>query len=210
MSSGPVRSGAIPRRSLLAELTCILCNEVSFLLFWESEKTIFINYLTLVASMRIKRNTLLKKMKHLRKRWDSTIGSIIEKGLESEPISQKWYLKDVIAHITWYDRELLNALEAKSIVDSSFWNMDVEARNEMIFKNTQDRTIEELLQESKEIFEGLLKAIELIGEDDLNSEVYIKRKEGTRVTHDFIGGITFWHYEEHEDILVDLFDLDYM
>ena len=46
-------------------------------------------------------------------------------------------------------------------------------------------------------------------DEDLNSDTYIKRKEGTRITHDFIGGITFWHYEDHEDALIDLFDLEY-
>ena len=118
-------------------------------------------------------------------------------------------MKDVVAHITWYEKELLDGLQKKSIAESKFWNTDVETRNAMIFEETQDRTLEELLAESRNVFERLLKEIETISDDDLNSDVYIKRKEGTRVTHDFIGGLTFWHAEEHEDVLIDLFDLEY-
>jgi hypothetical protein len=129
--------------------------------------------------------------------------------MENEPVTTKWILKDVIAHISWYEKELLDGLQKKSIAESTFWNSDVETRNAMIFENTQDRTLEELLKDSKSVFERLLKEIETISNDDINSEVYIKRKEGTRVTHDFIGGLTFWHAEEHEDVLIDLFDLDY-
>ncbi len=162
-----------------------------------------------LESMRIKRTTLLKKMLYRRKQWDLTIGSVLAKHVENERISQKWYLKDVIAHITWYERELLDALEKKSTVESKFWNMDVEERNEMIFESTQNQNITDLLVDSKEAFDNLVKKIETISDEDLNSDIYIKRKEGTRITHDFIGGITFWHYEDHEDALIDKFNLEY-
>jgi hypothetical protein len=130
--------------------------------------------------------------------------------MENEPVTSKWILKDVIAHISWYEKELLDGLQKQSIADSTFWNADVKTRNAMIFEKTQDLTLAELLTESKSIFERLLKEIETISDDDLNSDVYIKRKEGTRVTHDFIGGLTFWHAEEHEDVLIDIFDLEYI
>ncbi|MHA2024964.1 MAG: hypothetical protein ACW98U_03590 [Candidatus Thorarchaeota archaeon] len=148
-------------------------------------------------------------MKFNRQLWDSTIESIFAKNVENEPISEKWFLKDVIAHLSWYEKELIDALEKRSIVESDFWNMDVEARNEMIFVNTQVLTLSELLEDSKNSFDKLVNKIQTISDDDLNSEIYIKRKEGTRITHDYIGGITFWHYEEHHDKLIDLFDLDY-
>lgn len=160
--------------------------------------------------MHLKGTTLLKKMRYNRRRWDFTIKSVIGKGLESEPVNQKWILKDVIAHVHWYEKELLEALQKKSISESSFWNSDVETRNSMIFEETQNLTLDEIIKESNIIFKRLLKEIETINDDDLNSDVYIKRKVGTRVTHDFIGGLTFWHAEEHEDVLIDLFDLEYL
>ena len=152
---------------------------------------------------------MLKKMLYKRKQWDLTIDSVFTKRVENELVTQKWYLKDIIAHITWYERELLDALEKRSTAESKFWNMDVEKRNEMIFENTQDQTLTDLLADSKISFDNLVKMIETISDEDLNSDIYIKRKEGTRITHDFIGGITFWHYEDHEDALIDKFNLEY-
>ena len=148
-------------------------------------------------------------MLYKRKQWDLTIDSVFTKRVENELVTQKWYLKDIIAHITWYERELLDALEKRSTAESKFWNMDVEKRNEMIFENTQDQTLTDLLADSKISFDNLVKMIETISDEDLNSDIYIKRKEGTRITHDFIGGITFWHYEDHEDPLIDKFNLEY-
>ncbi len=148
-------------------------------------------------------------MRYRRKHWDATVDAIIEKGLAEERISDKWFVKDSIAHISWYEKELLDALEKKSIVDSEFWNMSVEDRNEMIFNKTQDRTFDELLKKSKSTFEDLITKTESMSNEELNSDVYIKRKSDTRITWDFIGGITFWHYEDHEDLFIELFDLDY-
>ena len=134
--------------------------------------------------MKITRSTLIKKMKHRRKQWDLTVESIVEKRLENDPISEKWILKDVIAHVAWYERELLDALEKKSTVNNRFWNMDVETRNAMIFDNTQNQTLSELLEDSRSIFDNLVKTIETLSDEELNSEHFIKRKEGTRITHD--------------------------
>lgn len=157
----------------------------------------------------MKKKTLLKKLRFRRKHWDYTVDAIIKKGLEKEMISEKWYVKDVIAHITWYDKELLEALENRSIAKSEFWNMSVEDRNKMIFDKTQDKTLDEILIESKSVFAALITKIEMMSNEELNSDVYIKRKSGTRVTWDFIGGITFWHYEDHEDLFIEIFGLEY-
>ncbi|NHJ47655.1 MAG: DinB family protein [Asgard group archaeon] len=154
-------------------------------------------------------NTFLKKIKLKRKHWDLTIDTIIKKGLENEMYSKKWSIKDVIAHITWYDKALLKALKKKSIVDSDFWSLSIDDRNEMIFNNTQEKSFNELLKESKETFDALIEEISKLSDEELNSEDYIKREPGKRITWDFIGGNNFWHYEDHEDALIELFNMDY-
>ena len=153
--------------------------------------------------------TFLKKMKYRRKHWDSLIKNIIKKGLDKEKISEKWYFKDVICHITWYDIEVLKALETKSIAESKFWNVSISERNEMIFNDTQEFTLDEILEESKSVFSDLVNKIKELSDDDLNSEDYIKRKSDKRITWDFIGANNFWHFEDHEDALIERFDLDY-
>ena len=151
----------------------------------------------------------LKKMKYRRKHWDSLVGDIISRGLGQEKISDKWFFKDVICHITWYDKEILKALEKKSIVESPFWNVSISERNEMIFNDTQEIDLEEILKESRNTFVALIDKIEELSNEELNSDEYIKRKSGKRETWDFIGANNFWHFEDHEDTLIERFDLDY-
>ncbi len=163
----------------------------------------------LINRMNIKTKTFLNKMIFRRKHWDSLIDTIINKGLDKEKISDKWYFKDVLCHITWYDKELLKALESKSIAESKFWNMSISERNEMIFNETQEITLDEILKESKSVFNNLVNKIKELSDDDLNSDDYIKRKSDKRIIWDFIGGNNLWHYEDHEDALIERFDLDY-
>lgn len=159
--------------------------------------------------MNIKTETFQKKMKFRRKHWDSLIDTIIERSLDKEKISDKWYFKDVICHITWYDKEILKALETRSIAESKFWNVSISDRNEMIFNETQEFTLDEILKESNSVFNNLVNKIKELSDDDLNSENYIKRKSDKRITWDFIGANNFWHFEDHEDALIQQFDLDY-
>ena len=159
--------------------------------------------------MYIKTDTFLKKMIFRRKHWGSIIKKIIMKGLEKKRISNKWYVKDVICHITWYDKKILKALETKSIVESTFWNVSIDERNEMIFKETQDLSLDEILEESQNVFIKLINKIKELSDDELNSDDYIKRKSDKRITWDFIGANNFWHYEDHEDALIQQFNLDY-
>ncbi len=159
--------------------------------------------------MQYTTKTFLKKMKYKRKHWDSLINTIIKKRLDKEKISEKWYFKDVICHITWYDIEVLKALETKSIVESKFWNASISERNEMIFNDTQEITLDKILKESKRVFKDLINKIEDLSDEDLNSDEYIKRKSDKRITWDFVGANDFWHFEDHEDVLIERFDLDY-
>ncbi|MHA2366159.1 MAG: DinB family protein [Candidatus Hodarchaeales archaeon] len=153
--------------------------------------------------------TFLKKYKYHRGRWDSLIDLIIDKRLHEEIVKENWSLKDVIAHITWYEKELVNALKEKTIVESKFWNLSIKERNELIFINTHEKTLEEILSNSKEIFNSLITEIEKLTDIELNSDNFIKRKSDKRITYDFISGNGFYHYDDHEDILIERFDLEY-
>ena len=121
------------------------------------------------------KKTLLKKIRYRREHWDFTISTLVKRGLGMEFISKKWRIKDVIAHITWYDKEILKAIENKSIVESKFWNLSIDDRNEMIFKNTQEKTLDEVVKESKSTFDNLILKIEELSNEELNSDEFIKR-----------------------------------
>ncbi|MHA1991022.1 MAG: DinB family protein [Candidatus Hodarchaeales archaeon] len=157
----------------------------------------------------MKKKTFLKKFRYRRKNWNSIINTVIDKGLDNEIISVNWCLKDVISHVTWYEKEIINAIKVKSIVEIEFFNMTIDDRNDLIFKNTHEQNLDDVLKESNSIYDNLIYEIEKLTDEELNSDTSIKRKSDKRIAHDFIAGNTFYHYEDHEDALIERFDLNY-
>ena len=155
------------------------------------------------------KKTLLKKLSSGHKNLHSIITITIAKGLNNKIISNKWYLKDVIAHLTWYEKETINALITRSMVDNEFWNMSIDDRNELIFKNKHTKSLEEALKDYENTFAKLLSEIERLDDNELNSDDFIKRKSNKRKTYDLILGNSYYHSDDHIDILVEQFDLDY-
>jgi len=147
-------------------------------------------------------------MEFRRKQWDALIQVIIEKGLEKDKLPNNWNLRDTIAHIAWYDKVLLDGLATKAMT-SEFWQMSIDDRNEMILQKSQDKSLNDILAESKQIFDDLMKKVEELSDEELNSEDHIQLIKGKRITWDIIGAQNFWHFEDHEEALIEHFDLDY-
>jgi hypothetical protein len=95
------------------------------------------------------------------------------------------------------------------MVTNEFWNMQLNERNDFIFQKTHFQPFEAILNSSKQTFNRLIKEIEKLTDTELNADNYIQRKSDKRITHDFIAGNNFYHYEDHADILIEHFDLEY-
>jgi hypothetical protein len=110
--------------------------------------------------IKLKKETFLKKIKYRRRNWNRIIDQISERGLNTEIIQKNWYLKDVIAHISWYDKQIVDALMKRSILENKFIFMSFQDRNALIYNNSQEKTLSELLKESRTIFGKLITEIE--------------------------------------------------
>ena len=106
-----------------------------------------------ITSMHYTVRTFTKKMRYRRDHWENLIDTIFDKGLKNEKLSNKWFVKDILCHITRYDEEILKALKTKSIAESKFWNVSISERNEMIFNETQDLSVDEIREESIKVFD---------------------------------------------------------
>jgi hypothetical protein len=75
-----------------------------------------------------------------------------------------WSVEDVIAHPTAVDRWFLNALEAQSRgepppnMDEQL--MELEERNRLHFQHNRQRSVHEVLGESRRVFEQLMELVE--------------------------------------------------
>ena len=155
------------------------------------------------------KKTLIKKLVYGHDNVNFTFQQIGNLNLQNTIIEKNWLPKDVLAHVTWYMKEVIATLATKSTINSTFWSMSIEDRNNYIFNNTHAQDFQILLNEFEDVFHSLIKSCEILTEENLISEDYISLMKGKRKTFDFILGNVYFHFDDHIDVLIENFDLDY-
>jgi uncharacterized protein (TIGR03083 family) len=109
-------------------------------------------------------------------------------------VNGQWTVKDVLAHITWWEQHLLHRL--KTGQDNLFREeISVQAAtdraNDSIYVANRSRSLAEILDEFHASYQQVLTALEALSEEDVaQAEIY-----------DAIAWDTFRHYPEHTAML---------
>ncbi len=82
-------------------------------------------------------------------------------------VAGDWSVKDMLAHIAWYEREEADVYGEVSGEGSPLWNVPQEPRNRILFEQARGRPLEEVLADFREAHERFLGVIERLSEEDL-------------------------------------------
>jgi uncharacterized protein (TIGR03083 family) len=100
-------------------------------------------------------------------RWEALIDGVDEAQLTEPGVTGVWSIKDLVAHITWFEREMVGILQARALIGSDLWQLPADQRNARIFEENRDRPLHEVLAEAERVHQQLLEGLEAIAEDDL-------------------------------------------
>jgi len=152
----------------------------------------------------------LELMRSERERWEALLSKIDEEEMERPGVVNKWSARDIIVHVTAYERGLVEWLEAarrgevKTFVDLD--HPDVDYRNEVILEKSQGRSLEEIEAEAGRVFGRLMELVEALPEEELveaqRVEWYVKPRWGERrALWECIADDSYRHYIQHlEDV----------
>ncbi len=144
---------------------------------------------------------LLKTMRAERERWDALLGSInpprrIQAGAEGT-----WSVKDVIAHIAAYERELAESLEriarSQPAGRSPTRLLPMEERNARWYEADRGRSFAEVEAAAQQVFARLLRAIDAFSEDDLRNQTGFGDVVVDEEPWKAFAGESYEHYDEH-------------
>ena len=142
---------------------------------------------------------LLLAMKSARNEWDSLIAQIPHQRLSEPLASGTWSIKDVIAHVTEYDRWLALGLALRLQKPPKIWLDDIslDEFNAVLHEQIADRNLDDILLDSKQVFQDLIHEVEA------HSEAYLfgtQRVEGVpdEVTpYQILKSKSYGHYLDH-------------
>jgi len=152
----------------------------------------------------ISKKQLIAEMHSEHAAWLALLDEIGEANMTQPEVAGGWSIKDIVAHITGWRRRTV--LRFRAALDPTVdmtppWpaelngDDDVDEINDWIYKTNRDRPLADVLNDSREVFQQLVAAIDALSDEQLNDPQRFPWLEGEPLT----GSSIFGHFhEEHE------------
>lgn len=115
-----------------------------------------------------------------------------------------WSVKDILAHITFWERLALDRLYAgrdgKPMQIELVGSWDVDGLNMQTYTENKDRPLDEVLADTQDIHSELMNVLEGSEAGFIEGPLPFDWAQGTPVWR-FVGENTSWHYKEHRQAL---------
>src|SRR5438132_11775279 len=85
-----------------------------------------------------------------RRNWDEIVGRVPRERMTEPMVPGGWSVKDVVAHVTWSEREMIGVLRQRALVGSPLWGLDQDSRNAIVFAENRDRGLEDVLADERQ------------------------------------------------------------
>lgn len=145
----------------------------------------------------MEKGEFLSRIHSARQAWDQFLAQIPAEKLDKPSAPGAWAVKDVIAHLTWYDQEMVDLLESHVLHGSEWWDLPLDERNRMIFEEYHERPLQEVLVQSRQVYEKLWLLAHELEDEDLNDPARFKEMPLEWKPWEVIASNTYDHYLEH-------------
>lgn len=140
---------------------------------------------------------LIETLQSERTEWNKLISAVGENRMDLPGALGDWSVKDLIAHITWAERETLLVLEDRLDQSSELWYVDQEQRKQVVYEESRERPLADVLVEAHNMFRELITGIEALKEEALHDPSYFNGMPVDWIPWEVIAANTYYHYRAH-------------
>ncbi len=144
---------------------------------------------------------LATMMQTQRARWNDLLAQVDPARMEEPGIEGTWSLKEVIAHLTWYERRVLEGarqiLSTGTFTRQQHAQLGLDERNAAIAEESRARPLSDVVSDSKLVYDQMLALIAASPEPLLNDTQRFGFP-GNIAPWMAVANNTFLHYREHE------------
>jgi hypothetical protein len=153
-----------------------------------------------VSDTYMDKEEFMRKFHAARSEWDAMLGEVgTGRMLEPGVTEEGWTVKDVIAHNTWNEREIVEMLRTHSMntPGADLWRLSNDERNSAIYEKYRDAPLSQVLDEARQVYDDLVRLLDRVSEDDLNDASRFEGMPEDWIPWDIIAGCSFRHYPDH-------------
>ena len=142
---------------------------------------------------------IIQTLEDSRENFLDAIESLSEEEME-KPVFDQWSVKDILAHITMWEAELVKLLfQARQGIKPStvhFSKESVDKRNEKWYRQNKDRSLEQVLDDFHGVRNQTIRRVEAYSNKELNDPNRYTWQQGTPLWR-WIASDSFVHENEH-------------
>jgi hypothetical protein len=144
---------------------------------------------------------LLEVMHTARSNWEALLAEAGEARLAESGVEGAWSLKDIIAHISYYETWAADNVMAfrrgEPRPQSEYKGLEMDERNARIHERLRAKSLPQVLQESQVSFQRSIEAVQGLRDEDLYDPKFTRVPDADWTVFDLLEGDTFEHYRDH-------------
>ena len=145
------------------------------------------------------RSDFIQELHAARREWEAALAAVPEERMTEAGLTGGWTVKDVVAHVTWSEREVVGVIRQRALVGSPLWELDQDSRNAKVVAESRDHPLGEVLADERATWAELLPGLESLTDEDLADPTRFDRMDQLPDVQPWqiFAGSTFWHHREH-------------
>lgn len=143
------------------------------------------------------KDELLDILQYEHRAWNALLARLDPQRLQEPGAVGRWSIKDLIAHITWYEREITAAFQARALVGSPLWEKPPAERNRLIYEQHREQSLEMVLADSRRAYHELVAVVSSLSEADLNDPARLNSWPEGLPPWRLLAENSYEHYQAH-------------
>jgi len=143
------------------------------------------------------RTEFIQNMQNGRRQWQQLWKSIDLFGTSRPRTPGDMSLRDILFHIAWYEREMVEMLQLRALVGSPWWELPVDERNAHIQAEAQSASLLQAWRLEQQMYTELMSQLQSIRDEELDDARFFQEMPSDWVPWQVIASNTYEHYAEH-------------
>ncbi len=145
----------------------------------------------------------LQKLTDKRAEWDGVLAKIPQELMTIPGVNEDgWSVKDIVAHVAWYENEATHILKSHILASESpendkMWGMPINERNSAIYKQNRNLPLSDALVMGQDAFRTFLHEAQKLAEEDLSDPARYEGMPADWAPWEVVASNTFEHYPDH-------------
>ena len=143
------------------------------------------------------KNEFMQTLSSERRHWEEQWRTInLSSRVELSP-SGKMNLRDILYHVAWYEREMVEVLQLRALIGSPWWNLTLDERNAHIQSEGQSISPQEAYLQEQQVYTELLVQLNKISDQELEQASFFHDMPADWKPWEVIASNTYEHYPQH-------------